>query len=134
MIFGTFDLFHQGHQNFLKQTRAYGDYLIVVIARDQTVLEIKKRKSLNNENKRLKNVLKSGLADKVILGSLDNKYQAIQEFRPDIICLGYDQKNFIDKLEAELEKIGLNKTKIIRLKAFKPEIFKASKLRLKLKI
>ena len=41
MIFGTFDKFHPGHINFLKQSEQYGDYLIVVVARDITVKKLK---------------------------------------------------------------------------------------------
>ena len=131
IAFGTFDLFHEGHRNFLRQARKQGDYLMVVIARDQTVLEIKKNSSIEDENNRLGNLKRSGLVDKVILGSLDNKYEAIKKFRPDIICLGYDQKNFIENLETELKRLGLDNTRIIRLKSFKPEVFKSSKLRIK---
>jgi len=35
------------------------------------------------------------LADRVVLGNLKNKYAIIKKFKPDIICLGYDQKYFI---------------------------------------
>ena len=41
MTFGTFDIFHLGHKSFLKQAREFGNYLIVVIARDKTVKNIK---------------------------------------------------------------------------------------------
>lgn len=62
LIFGTFDIFHKGHINFIKQARACGDSnstskstaLIAVIARDKTVLEIKGKLPKNNENKRKK--------------------------------------------------------------------------------
>jgi len=128
MIFGTFDIFHPGHRSFLNQAKKYGESLIAVIARDETVLEIKKRKPMNSEKIRLDNVKKNKLADKVILGSLSDKYAAIKKYRPDVICLGYDQKFFIEELESILEKFSLEKTKIIRLKPHKPEIYKSSKL------
>ena len=44
MAFGTFDLLHPGHEHFLKQAKRYGD-LIVVIARDNTVLKVKGKKT-----------------------------------------------------------------------------------------
>lgn len=126
MIFGTFDIFHLGHRNFLKQARQKGDYLIIVIARDQTVEKIKKNKLLNNENNRLEAIKNSGLADKVILGDLRNKYQVIKKYKPDIICLGYDQEYFVDNLEKKLRQYKLDRTEVIRLKPFKANIYKTS--------
>jgi len=128
MIFGTFDVFHPGHRSFLKQAKKYGDYLVVVVARDGTVARVKERGTINNERKRLNAVRKSELADKVVLGSLGDKYEVIKKYKPDIICLGYDQKYFIDKLRGKLKELGLSNTKVVRLKAYKPEIYKSSKL------
>jgi len=53
MLFGTFDIFHEGHRDFLRQAREYGDYLIVVIARDETVKNVKGKLPRNNESVRL---------------------------------------------------------------------------------
>ena len=41
MAFGTFDILHEGHENFLKQAKALGNFLLVVIARDKTVKQIR---------------------------------------------------------------------------------------------
>ena len=129
MIFGTFDIFHKGHRNFLEQARRHGDYLIVVVARDKTVEKIKKRLPQNGENSRLKIIKESGLADEAVLGSLENKYKAIEKYRPDVICLGYDQKIFTENLREKLKEFNLSKTKIVRLKSYYPEKYKSSKLR-----
>ena len=129
MLFGTFDIFHEGHKNFLKQARRYGDYLIAVIARDETVEEVKKRLPRNDENSRLKIIRKSGLADEAVLGSLKNKYKAIEKYKPDVICLGYDQGTFTENLREKLKEFNLASTKIIRLKSYHPEKYKSSKLR-----
>ncbi len=132
MVFGTFDIFHEGHRNFLKQARRFGDYLIVVVARDKTVIKIKKRKLSNKETKRVNVLRASRLADKVILGNLGDKYQVIKKRKPDIICLGYDQKFFVRGLKKKLKDFGL-KTKVMRLKPYKPKVYKSSKLRSLLK-
>lgn len=128
MLFGTFDIFHKGHKNFIAQARVYGDYLIAVIARDKTVLKIKGALPRNNEKSRLNNLRDSGLVDKTILGSLRDKYAAIRQYKPDIICLGYDQNRFVDGL-CSSKIINLkSKIKIIRLKPYKPHIYKSSLL------
>lgn len=128
MVFGTFDIFHEGHNNFLRQAKKYGDRLIVVIARDKTVLKIKGRLTKNDEKKRLLAIKQSKLADRVILGNLKNKYQVILKNKPDIICLGYDQTSFINNLKETLNKSGLKKIEIKRLKPYKPSVYKSSKL------
>ena len=43
LVFGTFDLLHQGHRYFLTQARRFGDTLIAVVARDEFVEERKGR-------------------------------------------------------------------------------------------
>ena len=128
MAFGTFDLFHAGHENYLKQAKALGEYLIVIIARDETVKKIKGKHPDLNERKRLKIVKKSGIADKVILGSHEDKHKVLRKFRPDIIALGYDQFVFTQRLEKTLIDLQLNAT-IHRLEAYYPQVYKSSLLK-----
>ncbi len=122
IVFGTFDILHPGHIHMLKEAKALGDYLVVVLARDETVLRVKGKKPRNDENARLKNLGSLGIADKIRLGSLDNKHKVIAEEKPDIIALGYDQSNFTENLA----DIAGSSIKIVRLKPFKPEIYKSS--------
>ena len=126
MVFGTFDIFHSGHENFLQQARQYGDYIVAVIARDATVAVIKGKAPKNNEAQRARILADSHLVDEVIFGSLGDKYEVIAKHRPEIICLGYDQNAFTDNLVSQLERLGLEKTKIIRLNPFQPELYKSS--------
>jgi FAD synthetase len=126
MVFGTFDLLHPGHIYFLWQARKYGAYLIAVIARDRTVKKVKGRLPQNKELKRSANLKNLNLADRIILGNLKDKLAAVKKYKPDIICLGYDQRYFTENLKKELQKINLAKIKIIRLKPYKPEKYKTS--------
>lgn len=128
MAFGTFDLLHPGHEYFLRQAKKYGNYLIVVIARDITVKKVKGRRPQQSEKERQRAVKSLGLANKVVLGSLRRDYAVIRKYRPDIIVLGYDQKYFVDRLAEVFKKFKL-RTKVVRLKAFKPNQYKTSILR-----
>ena len=128
MVFGTFDILHPGHINFLRQAKKHGQ-LIAVIARDRTVKRLKGKLPRHNEKKRFGAVNGLKLATRVILGNLTDKYAAIKKYRPDIIALGYDQTNFVKQLPHKLKIFSLNKTKIIRLKSFTPNIYKSSFLK-----
>ena len=45
MCAGTFDIVHKGHIYFLEQAKKFGDYLVVVVARDSTSEKNKGKKS-----------------------------------------------------------------------------------------
>ena len=125
MVGGTFDIFHKGHEFFLKQARLQGDHLIVVVARDSTVEKVKGRAPKHSEQERKREVEDQGIADSVILGHEQGSiFDIIEEIRPSIICLGYDQR----VSEEELRKRGIT-AEIKRLGSFEPETYKSSKLR-----
>jgi FAD synthetase len=128
MTFGSFDILHKGHLNFFKQAKKKGDFLIVVLARDKNIKKIKKNYPHNFEKERKKKVSQIDIVDKVILGDLKDRYVAIKKYKPDVICLGYDQRVDLKDLKNRLSEFGLE-TRVCRLKAFYPEVYKSSKLR-----
>jgi len=128
MVFGTFDILHPGHMNFLKQARRYGDYLIVVVARDKTVRRVKQRHPMFDERQRHALVKKVEGVNRAVLGYTGDKYRVIEKYKPQVICLGYDQLSFTEDLDRILLKRGL-KARVVRLKPFKHHLFKSSKLR-----
>lgn len=125
MAFGTFDYLHAGHEYYLKTAREIGDELIVVIARDQTAKAIRGHYPDHNEKQRLKAVAALECVDKAVLGNLEDKYKVIAKYKPQIIALGYDQMVFTQQLHKMLIELKLN-TKIIRLNAYEPQIYKSS--------
>ncbi len=129
MAFGTFDVFHPGHRSYLTQAKKLGDFLVAVVARDATVVDVKKIKAQDDEMQRLGNVKNSGLVDEAVLGDPKNRYAAIQKFRPEVIALGYDQRADEVELEKKLQEFGLQ-TEVVRMEAYQPEKYKSSKLKL----
>lgn len=122
---GTFDHLHLGHIDFLKQAKALGDELIVIIARDENVKRIKEIMPEQNEMQRKENVEKTGIPDRVILGFTDKDiFLILEELAPDIVALGYDQRVAEDAILKRLPNC-----KVIRLKPFKPDIYKSSYFR-----
>lgn len=130
MVFGTFDIFHKGHESFLKQARklSKNPFLIVSIARDVNVKKIKGAKPVSSDLKRKTGVVKSNLADKVVLGGVNNYLNHIVKEKPEIIGLGYDQKAYTKNLKQALKEKGLN-VKVVWLKPHKPHIYKTSLVR-----
>lgn len=128
MCFGTFDGLHPGHEDYFRQAREHADRLVVVIARDTTVIDVKGDFPASNEQDRLIAVQNHNLVDEALLGYLEDKYRIIEEIQPDIICLGYDQEAFTDTLDVELTRRGLA-TSIVRAEAYFPDTFKSSLLR-----
>jgi len=126
LAFGTFDGLHRGHEFYLEQASKFGD-LYVVVARDETVKKVKNKAPKYDEEKRLEKVSELKYVKKAVLGKSGNKYDIIGEIKPDIICLGYDQTFFVDKLESELKSRGIE-AKIVRIKSYKPDKYKSSLL------
>jgi len=125
MVFGTFDGLHEGHFYLFREAKKHGNFLIVVVAKDETVLEVKNSLPEKNEKDRLKAIQNLAIVDKVVLGDTEDKYKAIKKFRPDIIIFGYDQFAFTYTIPKLLIEINLD-AEIIRIDSFKPNIFKSS--------
>ncbi|MDD1764685.1 MAG: FAD synthase [Candidatus Methanomethyliaceae archaeon] len=114
---GVFDLLHYGHLRYLEEAKNLGGEdaeLIVVVARDSTVLKRKGRLPVMNEVHRRALVEALKPVDKAILGGVDlNTTKVIQKVKPDIIALGYDQGD-IAELIARQGGAG----KVVRLKRY----------------
>ncbi|KKU49615.1 MAG: FAD synthase [Parcubacteria group bacterium GW2011_GWA1_47_10] len=130
MVFGTFDGLHPGHLDFFRQARdlAARSLLTVSVARDGNVKRIKGRRPVLTEKKRAALLKKTNAADRVILGGLTNHLAHILKARPDIIALGYDQRDYVKNLKKDLKEKGLT-VKIVRLKPYKEKIYKNALLR-----
>ncbi|TSC87033.1 MAG: glycerol-3-phosphate cytidylyltransferase [Parcubacteria group bacterium Gr01-1014_8] len=131
MVFGTFDMVHEGHVNLFQQARslAPAPFLIVSVARDAVATRIKGFAPQHLEDERRALVKKNVLVDKAVLGDKKGFVEHIAHETPDIIALGYDQSGeYVDGLEAKLGEMGLF-PKIVRLQPYKPETFKTSILR-----
>src|SRR3989344_2133279 len=93
MVFGTFDMLHEGHLDLFRQARSLvsDPQLIVSIARDASTERIKGVRPKKNEIERMKQVESCDLVDEVLLGDANGYIEHIALARPDIIALGYDQ-------------------------------------------
>ncbi len=113
---GTFDRLHTGHIEYLKSAKALAENseLIVIVARDETSANIKKKRTLNAEKIRFERLKALNIADEVVLGYEQSKIiDRIISLKPDIIALGYDQWAKEEWLSENLKGV-----KIIRMPQF----------------
>ena len=136
MAFGSFDLLHPGHLLYLSKAKRLGDQLIVVVARDSSIVALKNRKPVLGERARLEVVGALRMVNRAVLGNRlsgpTDMYEVMRRYKPDVIAFGYDQRIDIDGLRQWLKRNGLN-PRIVLIKAGKNiGLFKSSKLRSKL--
>ncbi|PIZ49891.1 FAD synthase [Candidatus Woesearchaeota archaeon CG_4_10_14_0_2_um_filter_57_5] len=127
MCFGTFDVLHPGHIAYLREAVSYGSRLVVIVARDATVLRIKGKVPLHTEEQRLRAV--AARESIAVLGGVDDPYEVLSLFHPAVLCLGYDQRGFADGLAEALRERKLS-PRVVRASAFHPERYKSSRMRL----
>ncbi|MBS3817746.1 MAG: FAD synthase [Candidatus Thermoplasmatota archaeon] len=121
MVGGTFDILHLGHLHYLEEAKSLGDELVVVVACDETVREHKHEPLMNEEvRKEMVEALKP--VDKAVVGDEEDKFNTVEEVKPDIIALGYDQRHEEERLEKKLKERGLEHIKIERLSHHEHEL------------
>ncbi len=126
MCFGAFDGLHPGHLNFFEQAKQYGDKLIVSVGTDKNVEKIKGKKPLFSQVERLALVDNCKLVDKAVIGAEDNYFENIASFKPDVICLGYDQWAKEEDVKEGLKDVGLTSCKVVRLKPYEEKRAKST--------
>ena len=127
IAFGTFDILHPGHLDFFKQAKKFGDFLAVVIGRDDNVEKIKGKRPVHNEQNRMLAVYNVPEVDLALLGDKKDPYKVLEEQKPDVICIGYDQNSYVENLADEMKKRGIN-AEIVKLNSYMPEKYKSSKM------
>ena len=126
IVFGIFDGIHEGHRDFLRQARMHGDILVVIVGRDSVSKKLKGKVPKYSEEERRK--LVEEVVDKAVLGDIElSTYAVLQDLRPDVICIGYDQ----EELEKDLAKWLKNekKVKVIKLHVYQPDMYHSSLLK-----
>ena len=111
ITYGTYDLFHYGHQRLLERAKALGDYLIVGVTAEDFD---KARGKINVEQslmERIEAVRKTGLADEVIVEEYEGqKIDDIQRYDVDIFAIGSDWVGKFDYLNEYCKVVYLDRT------------------------
>jgi FAD synthetase len=113
MASGVFDLLHLGHIHYLQEAKKLGDELVVVVATDATVRK-RKHEPVTPGTMRLEMVESLKVVDRAVLGREGDMFAIVEEIKPDIIALGYDQELDEAWINGECSKRNL-KIKVVRL-------------------
>jgi len=95
---GCFDILHLGHQTYLNQSKALGDFLIVAINSDESVKLLKgDDRPINNQELRSKNLMNLKCVDEVVVFSEETPLKLIEFLLPDVLTKGgdYNYKNIV---------------------------------------
>ncbi len=111
ITYGTYDLFHYGHQRLLERSKALGDYLIVGVTADDFD---KARGKINVQQslmERMDAVRATGLADEIIVEEYEGqKIDDILRFGVDIFAIGSDWQGKFDYLKEYCKVVYLERT------------------------
>jgi FAD synthetase len=107
LVFGTFDGIHRGHEFFLRSAKSRGTELVVAVARDAHITELKKRKPRIHEGRRLETVKAlPGVVQARLCDEEFGTFHTVEEIAPDLIVLGYDQQALEKALLSWMESSG----------------------------
>jgi cytidyltransferase-like protein len=94
---------HPAHLRLLRQARALGDRLVVVLSNDAH----NKKKNSVPAKLRQERLRALNIADDVIIGDPDGFAATLRRVTPDILVLGYDQRLPDAETEAAVRALGV---------------------------
>jgi cytidyltransferase-like protein len=110
LVYGVWDLFHNGHYQFLNNLTGYGDELIIGVLCDE-LAEKFKRRPIMNVSERVKMVKNMGYFHDVFIVTENNYEEAMRIYNPDLVVHGSDN---IKAPSIETAKRNGIKTKIVK--------------------
>ena len=127
MVFGVFDGLHEGHEVFLRQTQEHAEHLIVVVATNESVLNLKGVPPHTDIQERIIAIQNFLPRAEVLVGdAIMGSYDVIKKEKPELILLGYDQTVLKIDLENKIMDATIPPVKILVLKPHRPDEFHSS--------
>ena len=88
---GCFDILHVGHVRYLKKTKSFANYLIVLLNSDNSVKAIKgDSRPINNELDRAEILSSLSCVDYVVLFDENSPAKLLERIKPDVYTKGAD--------------------------------------------
>lgn len=117
LVFGVFDILHDGHRYFLNEAKKLGERLLVAVASDSSVKLLKNNLPHHDLETRIDNLKKENIADEIIPGDESiGSWDILKTVKPQIVAIGYDQND----LEKSLSNFISNERQNIEIVKIKP--------------
>jgi cytidyltransferase-like protein len=137
VVFGVFDLFHEGHKYFLSEAIRVSqcDELHVVLTTEHIVNLLKNKTPHDDYQTRKQKILEyctdhPDLKCSVHVHESDHElgvYRVFKEINPQVVCFGYDQKGLMMDLTSRLgDFLKENRVHLETIQSFHPEKYKTS--------
>lgn len=111
LTYGTYDLFHKGHENLLKKAKSLGGKIFVGISTDE-FNQKKGKKSLQTYSERYRKISSLSYVDFVFPeNSWNQKEVDIKKYNANIIVMGDDWKGKFDYLSNHCKVVYFERTK-----------------------
>ena len=111
ITYGTYDLFHYGHQRLLERAKELGDYLIVGVTADDFDKQRGKINVKQSLMERIESVRATGLVDEIIIEEYEGqKIDDIKRYDIDIFTVGSDWVGHFDYLKEYCDVVYLERT------------------------
>lgn len=115
---GTFDLFHYGHTNFLRQCSKLADKIVVSLNTDEFIQEYKGKTPIMTYSEREQSLMDCKYVHTVVpnSGGADSK-PTISQVNPDIIAIGTDwaKKDYYKQMQFTQEWLDDNDILLVYL-------------------
>ena len=115
---GTFDLFHYGHVNFLRQCSKLAKKVIVSLNTDQFIQEYKGKPPIMTYEEREQSLKECRYVSDVVVnfGNADSK-PSILSVNPDIIAIGSDwaKKDYYSQMQFDQQWLDSNNILLVYL-------------------
>ena len=103
---GSFDMFHIGHLNLIKNAKSICDYLIVGVNSDELMKSFKHKAPIIPEDERLEIIEAIRYVDEAHIVTNRDKLEALDKFHYQALIMGDDWKgtDFYQKVEQQLKE------------------------------
>ncbi|HCR36015.1 TPA: glycerol-3-phosphate cytidylyltransferase [Candidatus Woesebacteria bacterium] len=117
LVGGCFDMLHVGHVEFLRKSRSFGDYLIVLLESDENIKKLKgKNKPIFNLKERITVLKAIKYVDKVIVVPENPTHETylklIKKIKPNVVAI--TEGDILQKHKLNQAKLVGAKLKVIK--------------------
>lgn len=127
LLFGSFDPLHEGHKNLFTEAKKLGSHLTVVVDRDASIRNYKRREPHIPQAERMAAVQQVSDVDEALLGDENpGTYHLLRTLPYNILALGYDQTPSDQEVAELLLRLNKKNITIVRLNPYQPQKYKSS--------